>query len=383
MKAFGVGCWSFEPANLSERSELETSRRKFAETVIATLSAIPTIKNVTVERIRLGALMGQSLEDEPHLEAGRSAHTLTRSRFRPHPVGGEIRFDVEVPAHFCSTHPLVSVLTRAVGDQHYKVILRYSENFPVVFVINETSPSADGSAGLVVLREFLLQELKLRDGEIKLRVLGPSPFWADLTVRVEVPDSLSAEGEISHTRQKVRVGYDDIDFIYRSSSATEDQALGRVIELIEPELSLYYQMKNWDQSRMLRATQIQHELEGLLSMYEGRGIRTVLKRWFVAGKRGRNLALSLVKEESRSAQELRRGLEEQEAIYATTNSTVFKSDLDARLDMERMDLGGAKGMVDLLDSRRRYEVNLAAVIISSTVGGVAGAAVTTIVGGGS
>lgn len=183
---------------------------------------------------------------------------------------GEVQFSVTIPHRIQAE--LSPFRKRAQSAETFDVYWRWP-GLPVVFVWprDGTSPS-DGSNGVVIVREFLKREAKAGPSKnLILQALGPSPMHANFTFTETNDESL--EGFRSETIQ--RRGYDLIAIEWQRGNWSEHEARTAVMDAIEAEMDLFYEIK---QAAQLRAQQWS-ECRGLVDdLIEFEGSRGAVRR---------------------------------------------------------------------------------------------------------
>jgi hypothetical protein len=341
-----------------------------------TLESVPTVRNVVVQNLDLGLFrLG-----EPRVEDEGDGRVLLDRRFLPHPSAGVISFDVEVPA---TVQDRLGFTTPSVVGEHFSVRIHFTDLFPVLYVIPRDQSARSPSMAVVLVREFLLDELSRRDPVVELRVLGPSPFWADFAVRAAPTGApiLSVVG-VEVTRVAQRLSYDDMFFDYDPAVyGNDEEALDAVLGLIRVELALYYELQKQSQERLYKWVGVSNNVESLVALHQATGFKVSVTRWLRAGKLSRQLALQIIQVESETRRDQQIGARELREVYQGFSLSAFREDVEGTLaEQTAADYPGAKELVAMLDARRIQDVNLAALVASSTVGGVVGALITAIAG---
>jgi hypothetical protein len=376
MKSFGIGCWSFEPvgARSGDAQALRLTRdgTAFAAAIVQTLEMVPTVKNVAVSPL---AIFPYDNDDEPEVLYESSPSVLTAKRFLPHPIRGRIEFDLEVPAvAFKRLRPFYKSAT----DLTFHIQIRYTEHFPVTYVIG-TGTTDVGSQGVYLAREFLLDELKRRESKVVLRILGPSPFWADANVLVAEPGVVKDKTGWEVSWLPVRGSYDVVYFLVAPDQGfSEEDALEYVCNSVEPEFAIYYQMASRKQRLFSRWIDIKDQIDRLVKLHEKTGFSGYWGRTFKSGKLSRQLSLRVLQVENEAVAEDRRGAEEIAQAYQSAPLEAFKKQVEAEMRSEAGAVPGARDIVTLLETRQAQTLSLIIVLASSAIGGLAGAVVTAV-----
>lgn len=351
----------------------------WASDVESTLNSIPSLDEVVVSGF--DAVRGdnaptwrnpyeQILNDLPYNSMHRGG------RLRPHPVRGQIRFTVNIPAHIQSE--VFPRYTPLAGNR-FEVDIRYGYGMPVAFVRapeGEVSPSMS----VAVVREFLRSEFETRLGEspIKFTCMGPSPMWNDCFVRWGASEqSQFVEVEIDDPP-----GYRQITFKiqHRSQGKTLTDAYERLKDEMQDELTYYYELVSRNSLLDLRDSFVESELGEIVAHHQRGGVRAWLWRRFVGERRTNNLLLEILATDSEHRRSMGSARSDWEEILARSTFRAFDVAFERELNERLSDhLENARAVASLLNERHSRETQLVAVVFASLLGGVAGSAITALV----
>jgi len=164
--AFGLGCFYLTPKTEAPR---ENQTAHYRCVLKAALEKIPNLNNVNV-------LGGADPDPVYHPVKSRWPSLERLRRFSCHPSGLEIDFDVFIPARI-QKQLLAPIGPFEPKAEHFHVRLRHHD-MPIVAITASTPTEVrDPATFVVIVREYLIRELK--QTEVELSVLGPSPFHGD------------------------------------------------------------------------------------------------------------------------------------------------------------------------------------------------------------
>jgi len=379
MVAFGVGCWLFEPAGvrLGEKSaqDLALNPELYLASVTSSLASIPSVSKIKTST----ALEFQyfPFEEREDSEDDGEHWALQSSTFIPQISKGFINFSVHIPV---SVQKSLLESNIDIGE-NFRVQMKFRKDFPVTFIICEDTDIeiTRPSHAMIIVREFLRSELKLRNSPVKLRVLGPSPFWADFFV---VPKRTSAQSfkavekkPIEYLVDKYPNTYSDITCYWHTSQFSDSvQAVRTVFQQLTPELSLYYAIVAKRSVRVRKSWKINGLLDQLIDYYDTQKFLIKLARFFKAGKFSRSLILEVRLIQLLANKQKLRFSRELEDLYSDENAGILKEFLESEISesVAGEDLG-TENLAQLFESRRSSEVSLFMLIVASLLGGLAGA----------
>jgi hypothetical protein len=296
--------------------------------------------------------------------------------FSPNFLSGTIDFVVTI---FVDTQRTLAqrlglVASPGLNGERFQVKIEYGWHFPVTLV-RPLDRSVAPSSAVQLVREFLADELKTRKAPIRLVLLGPSPWHADLWVKPEPTATHLIEVE-----RIPQTGYDDIVFTYDDSARSLEEAFDEVWADIRPELSLYYAIVNKRSLAMRGWGILAQNIENFVGMHTATGPKAWVNRALRAGRKGRRLSIEVLQLQNAEAlyrSSIREGVEE---TYQAPSLQTFREYIERAAEFEaNVFYPRAREVVDLLEARRTHEVEALALLVSGVLGGSAGAALTALV----
>ena len=261
---FAVGCIYFE----TEPDDLD----QWPEYVLEALEGMPDVSDIEVEA---------AVDDGAITFEGKAC-----------PISASTRFKISI-----SESDQEVLLSEAVGEyraraiaESFEVITHYLYYGPVTFIVLEQPTGlGDSSDAPVVVREYLDRSLKETLGHVASRTMGPSPFHAKFTLRLEERDDVF---ELDRTARR---GYDDFSFWCSTEFFSSlGEAANALFDEIGDELSFFYSLQR-DRSDRIDATSEINRLSGnLIAVYEDTRLSARLKRLFVSSAKTRYLALKAI-----------------------------------------------------------------------------------------
>lgn len=379
MTSFGVGCWLFEPVGVrsgnKSAEELALNPALYLEKVKLSLTSIPSISNLKTSH-SLDFEFFPYEEKEDSRDDGTS-WVLRSSTFRPQISGGFIHFNIRIPIEVQDS---ISNDGPEIGE-NFEVRMKFLKDFPVTFITCKDTQVeiSRPSHAMMVVREFLKSELEMRHSLVNLRVLGPSPFWADFFVLPAPTSSQSLKAiekePIEYEIEKYRGMYSDVNCYWQSSQFPNSvEATKRVFRELTPELSLYYSIVSEKNLRVRRSWKISELLEQLVEYYGTDKQLMKVARFFRAGKLSRSLLLEVRLIQLLANKQKLRFSGELTELYSGEKTGTLRESLENEISgsVTGEDLG-TENLAILFESRRATEINLLILVIASLLGGLAGA----------
>lgn len=381
--AFGIGCYSFEAPDadhlLVQHPEGTYGIQDWATDVEQTLRSLPSLDRIRVEGF--GSVRGDSPPSwrNQHEQVLRSLPHSSLHRgggLRPHPVRGQISFELTIPVH---VQERVFPFGEPSLGTRFEVDLRYGYGMPVAYVRaadNDQSPSM----AVAIVREFLREEFttRLSGSPIKFTCMGPSPMWNDCFI------SWGQSGQVEFADVTVGdpPGYRRIEFEIRPSA--QGRSLVDAYELIKTnlveELSLYYEMVSRNNLLHSRDSYIESELSELVSHHQSGGVGAWFWRRFRGERRTNNLLLEILAIDSEHKRSMGGARRDWEEIRARSVMRPFDHSFEYELSKRGQDrTESARAVTSLLNDRHNRETQLFGVVSASILGGVVGSAITAIV----
>jgi len=304
---------------------------------------------------------------------GSSGHVFMNNGVVP--IHGRVSFKVEIPMEIQATY--MGGLAIDLEVEKFWVHTLYERYGPVTYVVSEATsdPLVDASDHVVVVREYLKDQLARDADSIYFNILAPSPFHADLSL------TIGHEKKQLSGRRTPTGTFDKFEFTASSElyGDTED-AVPDFLYQLSSELSLYYKLAAAYEKRLRAVMEINRLTERLLAIYETSSVKAWLVRTFTFSSRMRHLALVAIKEQYDNQAEATRSREEIEGIYATGIEPHFKDYLMTEMSKNFTDnVSAAREIASLLDQARGRQIGTIALFFSALAGGLAGALVSLLV----
>jgi hypothetical protein len=382
--AFGVGSLFFEYLEDDGTSAVldMSAAGDYFSAVSDALERLPSVDNIAItppvfDLGRRTLIVGNSLPLLPNLP-----HTSGR----PHPWGGElglpfadgrIRFDVRIPRRL----QLESGFGRDAMTDTFRLDLRFTDSFPVTFVEPVGAPpEAEPTNAVAIVRDFLESEFQQHEdefGRLTFCYLGPSPFHSDFYIRPAMDETTAGIGYVV-TRSPA---YDRVDIRYaRASFDTATAAYAETKLQVTPTLGLYYELVNYRNLLLSRWVNISHGADNLYALYRSTGLMAFVRRAFMAGGLVRRVSLDALEAEADLASIVKAAhdLHEREALRGVLPvvQSYLSQEIDTFPDVVPPRIAEIIALLDSLHERFSQATML---VLSSLLGGVAGAAITAIV----
>lgn len=296
MRAFGVGCMSFEYVRTDEKSLIELEellRKDFESDLTVSLKAIPGLKNLHIFESPIISPYSFNFESSKslRLDSFRDENFFIRiSR-------GIIRFSLYIPleVQFSLPHRWNQ------SCENFIVTFNFNQDLPLVFVESVDPEVASPSGSIVVVREYLKSQFLHLGSEISLKVLGPTPFHCDFWLRnlMDVDQneiSVKSSEEFFVIEKQLRQrGYDDIHYLWAPTVNIHSEKITRVfIEDLAEQLSLFYRIVSSRNTRAKLDLRVIRSLENIYRTSLKKGIWAWFKRVIRNGHRIRRLILEIL-----------------------------------------------------------------------------------------
>jgi hypothetical protein len=258
--------------------------------------------------------------------------------------------------------------------ERFLVTIDHAYNLPLTMVaIPGAANGRDGSTAVVVVREFLRNELeKGRDQALCLRVLGPSP--AHVRVRLSAAED-DEDGPPFELTKHVRVGYDLLDYRYDGELFNSDEFASRAFfEVAATELDTLYRSAEWAHEIMGLGTDISSAVQDIVSEQRTKGFRSWPRRTFGQRRALNDIFMDLADYEAKRTSHEQWFRSQMRDLYDAPTPTLLEPLL--RQEGERPDpnFQHYRELLSFLEARQLTDRELVMVIVSALVGGAAGAA---------
>lgn len=305
----------------------------------------------------------------------------------------QITFTLHIPQRIQAEVTKHIVGNLRTFTDNFIIKMRYTYFAPVAIVVplNPTRPPRPSDA-VIVVREFLKRAISERpESPLRFETLGPSPFHCDFQVEpgaqgpdqdqagiAESEDQLSASAfeciETSGT------GYDSMQFTYHPMDfETPTAAAQALIEEIEEELGLYYEIVQTQSEKLTKWQAIIEQTDSLTKLQQGTGPRAMWHRW-TSHRLVANAYIALAQYEADSVFSNAVLKQHYDVKYRQSMPTYFRRHIDEELAHGfTPSMEAATRIVELADKRQTQRIDILALLISSLLGGAIGSLLTLVV----
>jgi len=365
IRAAGMGCFHFELQRGSTVSDVET----YQKAVVDALERLPSVTNVETSCGGLGIRAWEvpPIDDWPDLAVGDLYPPLFQTQLT-------FRFEVQIPERV--QRELAGPMTAFPIGERFRVTMLYGFHGPAALVEALDGIPAAASQGVFYVRQFLRRELETRGAPVSLGCLGPSPMHVDLTFRTLGAGTPGNRKLLRRTRE-AQMGY---DAIYVDFEGDENDMPFLAQELCEDAAAVYFVVA---QERLVRAkaTEAEDAVTPVAELLRGRGFRNWLRRTFRAAAAQTSAVVAVTEYEMLEAAEHSAAGDLLSKIETDAVPSCFLKDVQeivAQSDRGRAPTTQWLRLLDLAETRRSKRVDVAAVALSSLLGGVVGAALTAV-----
>jgi len=202
MKAFGIGCFHF---GITSKMQSPFSPQHYVDEIERVLKQITNISEIDVY---FDAEESTSPIFEYHEEIPEFRSTVYSF---PDLSYLELSFNVYLPRRVQSE--LLETEEEFVNTQseRFQVVMRNCFHSPATFIVplDAQTEECEASTSVVLMRRYLEKEIEKMDAKIKLEFTGPSPFHANLFLKLE-PESIVIDFDCSIDSRR---GYDKVVFV--------------------------------------------------------------------------------------------------------------------------------------------------------------------------
>lgn len=359
---FGMGCFAFEKGEEVILSRDE--KAAWATAVESALAAIPSVSEVYIET---GADYHGSWSFGPKERPGQPRFQM----FRPMPIGAKVRFTIGIPKRFHAG----LLRGETLACEKYSVDTYYEYHGPCTFVTC-LEGEADGTAGVVLVREFLQRELPRHQSDVTLSTLGPSPFHARVAV-----ERRSAESDLAGVERLPSRGYADYR-IWMPYAGEEDlREVARDIQLgLADELSIFYGLVRYVNYGLDLDFYLNSKAESLMEDSLRKGLKGWLRRVFFLGSRTRELGLEEISHRLVMQSTVLEASEVVQAVADRAEDSLLLSALEAQVKaLSNLPLNQVSEIVEAIEGSRAHDMEVAVISASTLLGGFAGGVVAALV----
>jgi hypothetical protein len=283
------------------------------------------------------------------------------------PRSGVITFEVNIPAR-------LQKFTYLANDEieNFRVTVVFDYVHPVTYIECLDAPGnvEHPSSALVIVREFLREELGKRDSSVRLLVLGPSPFHADFSLEVGTGPQSAGDGftvEISKS-----LAYDRIAYFHESKDS-----LWRLYLSLQKQFSYFYRFITLRNARLRAADNLSDQSKEIGEAFKKRGFRAYLARILTMRHKLQSAQLDAVSARLAIIHHRRDSAEDLEGLYPGEEIAHLRGYLEKVMkeDFEE-EIESAEKILEVLDGRQGQELQRFATISFSFLGVVVGAFLT-------
>ncbi|MER6274658.1 hypothetical protein [Streptomyces sp900105755] len=343
----------------------------WADEVERVFNLIPSIKNLQVR----GGRSGYALFDTEDVEDPGSLI------YHPIPIHGTVSFTINIPSRVQNRlNPLWSTSIDNKVEE-FLVFIELDSDYPYTWVAVSGDDVVKPSGAIVVVREFLCEEIaKLSEkSTLTLTTLGPSPFHADFFVE----ESGQAEGEVvvpglRVSLQRGRNSYSKCTFFYDGAEFDSPaHAVEAIRQKVGPEFATFYWLTAEKVVKLLGMDALTAWVDEGVSMYRNRGMVNWLRRVLTSRSLLRNISLQLLKIQMDMTRTQRSNSKKIEELGANRGALLFDSELKGVSSLDYgSDLENLGATLKVLESQHTQTVQRLTAFAVSLLGVMVGAFLT-------
>lgn len=257
MKKIGIGCFHFKATK-------KVSHKEYIILLKNELDKITNISNLEIDVDEKSWRSGFLPEISKRLNR-ENYDFETSSGYYPAFIRGSIKFDIFIPK---KTQNKIYEPWSYKNNENFNVEIYFTTTF--TFTVIEPKFSQDnegGSSSVMLVREFIIEELKNINSSIELEIIGPSPFHVDVELELIEEtkiksEKLNPENLPIFTNVLHKKGYDKLK-IYGSNlvyGKNEDILKKTAIKILSDELSLFYFEKLSRNHKLHQISELNHLL---------------------------------------------------------------------------------------------------------------------------
>ncbi|MET7532086.1 hypothetical protein [Streptomyces goshikiensis] len=267
-----------------ELIDKEADLNDWATEVERTLDLIPSVSRIEIDPPRgfMSFNLGDATEFKDLIQ-----HAI--------PIGGEIRFHILIPARIQERIKGWSV-SAGNSVEEFLVTIDLSTTYPCAFIIPLGEGVLRPSGAVIVVREFLTEELDKLGSKaaIKLTTLGPSPFHAEFHIKEGDVGEILAPG--IRVSRAISSGYSRWTLHYDPEVHESAEAARTVIiQRLGYEFSTFYRIVAHRNIHRFGVAAIEAWVEGTLAFYGGKGLKSWIYRTAKLRKILHDISLEILK----------------------------------------------------------------------------------------
>jgi hypothetical protein len=359
--AFAMGCLAFRH---DQAPPFKLAWKDYLKNLEAGLSAIPNLEDLKITYLRpTWESLNLTSVEKPMREGGDLFPPLDQT-------GLSVRFRLHIPRrlHESLSHGWVS----NDASEDYLVISSVDFYGPSAVVVPETF-TTDPSHGVVLVREFLSQELSRSELPIRLDYLGPTPFHSDCFM--EGADSIGSQ---LRSQVKHRTGYDERTYQFDSDIYPDARtAMDNLLQDLLPELSLYYSLVLGDRQLFHRWQALQGKASSLSELVKQSGWVGLWNRMRKTSRGIADLSIDLAEFEASVVFSSSAFAQSCDEFYTGDGLYSIQSEIEhLRSQTSPMPTDPMSRIVELAESRHSRRVEAASLALASVLGGAVGSLIT-------
>ncbi|WP_329120234.1 hypothetical protein [Streptomyces sp. NBC_01465] len=361
MLGFGIG--SIFP-QLKEPGNYES----WADEVERTLNLIPSIRKLEVKG-------GRSSFRWFDVEDADGRNDLIH---HPIPVHGNVAFTINIPAR---AQDRLNPWWKASVDsevEEFVVFLELDTAYPYALVVFYSDNMIKPSSAVVIVREFLKEELeKLGDrSTLELTTLGPSPFHAEFYIKEGDQGDFVTPGLnalVRHGR-----GYSECEFFFdKKVFESAAHVLDEVRKKIGPEFANFYGLTAERTVKQVSVDVLTLQVEEGVAAYRRKGAINWVRRVITSRANLRNISLELLKIQMGVTNSQRSNGKVIDNLRAERGLLLFEGKLVGMAELDYTDqLDNLGSMLKVLESQHTQTVQRITSFAVSLLGVVVGAFLT-------
>lgn len=365
--SFAIGCMCFSLRKNFAESKGEITSKEYIEILQRELEQIAAINDIEITSSETWTLKAESLVGE---EAIKLLNDI------------RVQFRINIPERMQD-----SLYKEIYGDEQNNLIkseeflvkIEDTYYFPILFVrIKGDNQYREASRALVLVREYLIKELKDRNSKIDVKILGPTPFHADFFLGPD--ESKNFDGIYGFRSDVLKArGYDSIYAFYNKDDYKDIEGAYNDLSLdISQEAEIFYMIRSNDHDRINEWQILNNQMDDVINK-EGKFFKKQLSKLFYA-KRIEKVYSSIYSFGVSSA------------LSSAVESSGFKSVYDAdkphhiKYVVEKeistsmqYPVSELMKMIEFLENRRSKNIEVIYLAISTLIGAGIGALITYLV----
>ncbi|MDQ0985960.1 hypothetical protein [Streptomyces sp. V2I9] len=283
------------------------------------------------------------------------------------PESGVIAFEVKIPMRLQAMK-----LLESDEVETFRVTTLFDYVHPVTFIECVDAPGdvANPSMALVVVREFLRDELKKRNSPADLLTLGPSPFHADFFLRVG--DEGRPAGEGFRVEVEKTLSYDQVTYFSDSLDS-----LWALYSSIQEQFSYFYRFTMLRNVRLGAAENLSRKSQDLVKTFKLRGFRAYISRNLTMRHSLQSVQLDAVSARLEIIHHKRDNVDDLERLYPGDDETYLKGHLEKTMGEDYIEeIESSEKILTVLEGRHSQELQRFTTVTFSLVGVIVGAFLT-------